>query len=49
MALAPPAAESMPQGKKRKELASEVDLESEEEQKDVERWLLWLLRYEIPY
>ncbi|MCJ1269898.1 hypothetical protein MMC22_009791 [Lobaria immixta] len=36
IALAPPAAASMLQGKKRKEFASEADLESEEEQMDVE-------------
>ena len=40
IALASPAAESMLQGKKRKEFASEADLESEEEQMDVECWLL---------
>ena len=46
IALAPPAAESTLQGKKRKAFASEADLESEEEQMDVERWLLYILLYE---
>lgn len=41
IALAPPAAESMPRGKKRKELASETDGESEEEQGNVKFWLLF--------
>ena len=48
IALNPLLAKSMPRGKKRKELASEADVESEEEHVNVECWLLFqILRYEI--